>query len=118
VFLKTLVEKIRKDDERFSETLGRVIKGVILHEAEKLTKALRETPKPSVTVTVEDVEKRRDESRKGSPEIAFNPSVVARPIGATHENTERGQATAKIENSYSPSGSAAQRAAESAEKFE
>lgn len=117
-FLKTTVERMGKDGEKFSETLGRVIKGVLIMEAERQLKLLREKEKPCVTLTVEDIEKRRELARKCSPSFALNPSVVARPDGATHDNTERGQATAKIENLASPSGSAAQRAAESAGKFE
>ena len=121
-FLKTAANRVKLEGEKFPETVGRIIRTVLLTEAKRQFNTLREMEKnhekPVITLTVEDVEKRRELSRKCPPSFASNPSVVARPCGATQDNTERGQATAKIENWASPSGSLPQRGSESAGKIE
>lgn len=117
-----VIERTSKGGETFSETVSRAVRWFIVNEAKREISALREMTqemkKPCVTVTVEDVEKRRENARVSSVSLASNPSVVARPCGATHDKTGQGQTTEKIENFASPSGSAARSADESAGKLE
>lgn len=138
--LQYLADQIKRPGERFNDAIGRVIRDVLLKSAEKSYLAQRERierGKVSVAVTCEDLDKRRKKYReefysgakwarkKGATESPqrvelASPSViaVARPEAAHTERADAGEATAKIENLDSPSGSLPQRGSESAGKFE
>ena len=142
--IQYLVDQCKNDGETFGETVGRIVKSSIMVAAQKRFLAFRETMEksnaPHISLTREEIEGRRqrylqeftracyareEEAKRKAPrrveraEFALSSVVVARPEeGAQLQAEERGQATEKIENLASPSGSEAQRASESAGKLE
>lgn len=138
--LRFFAEQVKRPGETFNETLGRVVRDVLLKSAEKQYLAQRERierGKVAVAITLEDVDKRRkkyredflraavwarNEGERNSPErVALaSPSVVAvaRSEAAHTEITADWEATTKTDNLASPSGAPARSAGESTGKLE